>query len=75
MSAENLQSAIVDLEARIAYQEDTIDALNAQLAKQGRELDELRGRMQALYKKLDDLAYAWEQREAGADQEPPPPHY
>ncbi len=74
MSHEHSQSSIVDLEARVAFQEDTIDALNAQVAEQGRQLDELRTQMQALYQKMDNLMYEWEQVGGGISQERPP-HY
>ena len=74
MSQEQPHDSIVDLEARVAFQEDTIDKLNTQVAEQGLQLDELRKQMQVLYQKMSNLMYEWEQSGGGERQEKPP-HY
>jgi SlyX protein len=60
------------LEIRIAYQDQTIEELNAALASQWQELDRLRHQMTLLEAELREAA-----RGPVADglPEPPPPHY
>ncbi|WP_341709029.1 SlyX family protein [Halopseudomonas sp.] len=72
MSQEQLIARIDELESRLAFQDDTIQALNDVLAAQQFELDRLRRSLELVAKRQADLA-AQVPGEAG--EEPPPPHY
>jgi SlyX protein len=61
-----------DLESRIAFQEDTLDTLNAIVARQDIDIQRLTSMVKALSGQVKQLA------PASADDladEPPPPHY
>ena len=66
MSADRLAA----LESRVAYQDATIEELNAAITAQWRTIDALAREVAALTDRLADLG----RREPGAP-EPPPPHY
>lgn len=72
MSQEQLIARIDELESRLAFQDDTIQALNDVLAAQQFELDRLRRSLELVAKRQADLA-AQVPGEAG--EESPPPHY
>jgi SlyX protein len=71
--ADDAQAARIDaLEIRIAYQDQTIEELNAALVRQAGEIDRLRREMRLLEAEMRE-AMAAAPGEAAA--EPPPPHY
>lgn len=74
MNNENLEEQLIDLQSRVAYQEDTLQQLNAVIADQDAYIRALQVQMQALAKKLDDLSYSVEQRDSRPVDEKPP-HY
>jgi len=61
-----------DLEARLAFQEDALDALNRTVARQDAELALLRRDLEELRRQLRALAPS---PAGSAADEPPPPHY
>lgn len=62
---------IADLESRLAFQDDTLQALNDVLVQQQRVLDRLQLQVNALIKRQDELA-----GQLGDPQDDvPPPHY
>jgi SlyX protein len=65
-----LADRIDDLEARIAFQDRTIEELNTVVAKQWRHIDDLQ-------RKVDQLVEHARSTGPVADprSEPPPPHY
>ncbi|ANG62013.1 SlyX protein [Marinobacterium aestuarii] len=63
-----------DLESRIAFQEDTLDTLNAIVARQDIEIQRLTSMVKALSGQVKQLAPAPASADDMAD-EPPPPHY
>jgi len=63
---------IEQLQVKVAYQEDTIEALNQALIKQQRQIDELQFKMQHVSNKLKDMSSS---NIASLDEETPPPHY
>jgi SlyX protein len=69
--AETEVERIAALEIRIAYQDQTIEELNAALTAQWREIDQLRRDMRLLEAQLREAVAP------GPDgtPEPPPPHY
>jgi SlyX protein len=60
------------LEIRLAYQDQTIEDLNATITAQWQELE----RMKRLIQRLEDQVREAEARAGGPNlPEPPPPHY
>ena len=67
----SLEVRITDLETRLAFQDDTIQALNDVLVAQQRVLERLQLQVEMLSKRQDEL-----QGQFGIDEdEAPPPHY
>ena len=67
----NAEQRITDLESRLAFQDDTIQALNDVLVAQQRELDRLQLQIAALARRQDELGGQLD----SAEDEAPPPHY
>lgn len=72
MTQDQLVARVDELETRLAFQEDTIQALNDALAAQQFELDRLRRSLELVAKRQADLAA---QIPGDAGEEAPPPHY
>ncbi len=67
-----LEQRITEVETRLAFQETTLQELNAVLTDQQQQL----GSLQDLLKKLHgQLAEVMSRNQPNAAQEPPPPHY
>jgi len=64
--------AQIDLQARLAFQEDAIDGLNRTIARQDAELAALRRDLEDVRRQLRALAPSPAGHPA---DEPPPPHY
>jgi SlyX protein len=73
-SIETLEAQVIDLQSRLAFQEDALQDLSAQMATQAQELLLARQHIQLLNQKLNDLFLQLEQKAAGTLQERPP-HY
>ncbi|MGY8820730.1 MAG: SlyX family protein [Pseudomonadales bacterium] len=67
----DLEQRITDLEARLAFQDDTIQTLNDVLVAQQRTVDRLRAQLGMLARRQEDL----QSRMEGEGDEAPPPHY
>jgi SlyX protein len=67
----DLENRIVELEARQAFQDDTIQALNDVLVEQQRLIDRLQAQFGALARRQEDLQGRFE----SGEDEAPPPHY
>ena len=67
---KELSERIDTLEARVMYQDDTIESLNQAITAQWREIDALKRQIARLGERL-------EQAQAGTDgpADEPPPHY
>ncbi|PTU53583.1 hypothetical protein DBB42_03740 [Pseudomonas plecoglossicida] len=67
----SLESRVVELETRQAFQDDTIQALNDVVVEQGRVIERLQLQMAELIKRYEEMVgqYGREGDEA------PPPHY
>lgn len=72
MTQDQLVARVDELETRLAFQDDTIQALNDALAAQQFELDRLRRSLELVAKRQADLAA---QISGDAGEEAPPPHY
>lgn len=69
-----LNDAIVDLQMRIAYQEDTIAQLNEVVAQQDKSLLLLQQQMKLLLERFESLNYSQEPSGTNLVDERPP-HY
>ena len=67
----SLQERVTDLESRLAFQDDTIQALNDVLVAQQRAVERLQLQMAALLKRQEEMVGQFESFE----EEAPPPHY
>ncbi|WKN23792.1 SlyX family protein [Azotobacter vinelandii] len=68
----SLEARINDLETRLAFQDDTIQALNDVLVVQQRVVERLQMQLEALAKRQEELI---EEFGSVDDDGAPPPHY
>lgn len=70
----DLYDELVEVQTRLAYQEDTISQLNQVVTKQDAELIQLQQQVRLLAKRLDDLLFDPQQsgNDTAIDR---PPHY
>ena len=66
-----LEARVMDLESRLAFQDDTIQALNDVLVAQQNAVDRLQMQMAALLKRQEEMGGQFE----SSEEEAPPPHY
>lgn len=69
-----LNEAICELQTKVAFQEDTINALNRQVVAQDRDIRELSRQVKMLYTKMATLTLEW-QKMTEAEPDELPPHY
>ena len=67
----NLDARVMELESRLAFQDDTIQAFNDVLVAQQRSLERMQLQMAALIKRQEEMGGQFEAFEEDA----PPPHY
>lgn len=67
----SLEARVTELESRLAFQDDTIQALNDVLVSQQRAIDRLQLQISALLKRQEEMGSQFE----AFEQEAPPPHY
>jgi SlyX protein len=67
-----MEERIVELETRLAFQEDAIHHLNETVAAQQRQIDSLNGMVDLLRQRLQQISTSPLQ---GHEEESPPPHY
>lgn len=67
-----LESRIADLEVRLVFQDDTLQALNDVVAAQQMELEKLRRSIEVLARRQADLAASMP---GETTDDVPPPHY
>ncbi len=67
------EERLIDLEVRIARQDDLVDTLNTQVYRQQKKIDDLEALCLALAGRLRELAVTAAQRTAVMDERPP--HY
>ncbi len=73
MSEEDLQQQIIDLQARLAFQEDTLESLNDEIARQDKALDLLRIQVKRWESRLEDMASSVDSGANSVNERPP--HY
>lgn len=67
----NLEDRVTELESRLAFQDDTIQALNDVLITQQRAMDRLQQQMAAMLKRQEEQSNQFEI----FGEDAPPPHY
>ncbi|WPC03918.1 SlyX family protein [Pseudomonas sp. MBLB4123] len=67
----SLEERITELESRLAFQDDTIQALNDEIVTQQRLLERVQLQLEALAKRQEELSGQLDV----AEDEAPPPHY
>lgn len=70
----DISDDLIDLQERLAYQEDTIAQLNAVVTQQHADIMQLQQQMRILAKKFEDLVYSQGAEPLG-DANERPPHY
>ena len=68
----SLEERVIELETRLTFQEDSIQALSDELARQQKETELLRRHITALLRRQEELQG---QLPGESHDEPPPPHY
>lgn len=71
----SLQLRVDELETRLAFQEDTLQALSEQLAHQQSVTEQQQQMMQTLYRQLRDVQDASSADGAAPSAQERPPHY
>jgi SlyX protein len=67
-----MENRLMDLETRVAFQEENLAELNETAVRQQREIDALRAELETMRSKLRELTPS---PVGDAASEPPPPHY
>lgn len=67
----SVEDRVTELETRLAFQDDTIQALNDVLVVQQRALERLQRQVAALIKRPDEMGGQFE----ASEEDAPPPHY
>ena len=67
-----MENRLIELETRLAFQDDAWQALNTVVVRQSRGIAALAREIEALKAQLRAMATA---SEASRTEEPPPPHY
>ena len=67
-----MESRLTDVEVKLAFQDDLLEALNQTVADQQRRIDLLQDEIRILYQQLKSLQPSML---AEVTDEPPPPHY
>lgn len=62
---------LTELQTRLAFQDDTLQSLNATVIRQQQEIQELKLELAELKERLQELA----ETPVGNREEAPPPHY
>lgn len=71
----DIESRIEELEAKLAFAEDSIQSLNDVIARQDAEILKLQRELRDQAERLKGLARALEAGDAGAAEDEKPPHY
>ena len=71
MNLEELDAQVADLQSRCAFQEDSLQAMAAEIEAQRRQIQTLERAMTAFRDNFDAMLQLWDQGPADT----PPPHY
>ena len=64
---------LIDLQSRLAFQEDSIQSFSELLMRQSRDLERLQIQVLSMHKRMQEMGRQLEDREEADDS--PPPHY
>ena len=64
---------IIELESRVAFQEETLDQLNTVVSQQELEIEKLKRMIKIINQQVK--SFSLDNNHSSPDQEPPPPHY
>lgn len=67
-----MENKIIDLQSKLAFQDETINELNEVITDQQNQLDQLREEIRLLGLRIASVA---ESSSTSEEKEPPPPHY
>jgi SlyX protein len=67
-----MEQRLIDLESRVAFQDDALEQLNRVVHEQQLQIDHLRAELDTVKQQLRAVAPTLV---AGRDEETPPPHY
>ena len=67
----NLEERVMDLESRLAFQDDAIQALNDVVVEQARVIERLQLQMAELIRRHEEMVGQY----GSEGEEAPPPHY
>lgn len=67
-----MENKIIDLQTKLAFQDETINELNEVITDQQNQLDKLREDIRLLGLRISSIA---ESSNVSDEKEPPPPHY
>lgn len=67
-----MENKIIDLESKLAFQDETINELNEVITDHQQQLDQLREEIRLLNLRITSVA---ESSNVSDEKEPPPPHY
>ncbi|HEY8941102.1 MAG TPA: SlyX family protein [Cellvibrio sp.] len=70
----DLQEQLIDLQTRVAYQEDTLEQLNRVITQQDADIIQLKQQIRILAQRLED-SLRTQGQEGELIQEERPPHY
>ncbi|MDX1539275.1 SlyX family protein [Arsukibacterium sp.] len=68
-----MQQQLIELESKLAFQEDTVQSLNNELHQHQQRIEKLQQQVMLLAEKLRQLPD--DQGILRPEEEPPPPHY
>jgi SlyX protein len=71
-TAVDLQQQLIDLESKLAFQEDVVQTLNDELHEHQKSIEKLQRQVMMLAEKISQGNDSGILR---VDEEPPPPHY
>ena len=67
-----MEDKIIDLQSKLAFQDETINQLNEVITDQQNQIDQLREEIRLLNLRIASVAEA---SNVSEEKEPPPPHY
>lgn len=70
---QEIQELIIEIQTKMAFQEETIEQLNDVIISQQKAIDKLQRQLQQLDKKLDEESQHWHTDASMVDEKPP--HY
>ncbi len=70
---KNIEEKIIEIETKMAFQEETIEQLNTVIINQQNAIDKLQRQLVQLNSKIEEESQHWQSDQNPADETPP--HY